>query len=100
MDLSMRTILTATLLTLFLGSATADTPPTPTTAPPKPAPTATATDFASQAKLLFRVAACGGQDEIPERFSKSAITSHCKEMAGIYSSYKRAWADQAKKFIG
>ena len=28
-----------------------------------------------------------------------AIVAHCKEMTGIYASYKKAWADQAKKFI-
>ncbi|MCX5743714.1 MAG: hypothetical protein NT062_14575 [Proteobacteria bacterium] len=57
-------------------------------------------DYGAAAKTLFRVAACGGDDAIPERFSKPAIDAHCKEMKGIYSSYKKAWADQAKKFLG
>jgi len=60
---------------------------------------AAGTDFGPQARLMFRVAACGGDDAIPERFSAKAITAHCKEMAGIYASYKKAWADEAQRFI-
>jgi len=57
------------------------------------------TDFGPQARVMFRVAACGGDDAIPARFSTKAITAHCKEMAEIYTSYKKAWADQAQAFI-
>jgi hypothetical protein len=57
------------------------------------------TDFGGQARVMFRVAACGGDDAIPERFSAKAITAHCREMAGIYASYQKAWADQAQAFI-
>ncbi|HEU4730953.1 MAG TPA: hypothetical protein VFT22_23830 [Kofleriaceae bacterium] len=57
------------------------------------------TDFGPQARAMFRVAACGGDDAIPERFSARAINAHCREMAAIYASYKKAWADEAKAFI-
>jgi len=57
------------------------------------------TDFGPQARLMFRVAACGSDDAIPERFSARGITAHCKEMAAIYASYRKAWADEAKAFI-
>ncbi len=60
---------------------------------------ATGSDFGPQARVMFRVAACGGDDAIPERFSARAITAHCKEMAATYASYKRAWLDEAKAFI-
>jgi hypothetical protein len=66
---------------------------------PARAEPAAGTDFGSQARAMFRVAACGSEDAIPERFSARAITAHCKEMAGIYASYKKAWADDAKAFI-
>ena len=59
----------------------------------------TGTDFGPQARVMFRVAACGDEEAIPERFSAKAITAHCKEMAGIYTSYRKAWADAAKAFI-
>ena len=57
------------------------------------------TDFAAQAKVLFRVSACGSEDAIPERFNAKSIERHCKSMHDLYASYKRAWADQATKFI-
>lgn len=60
---------------------------------------ASGTEFATQVREMFRVAACGSDDAIPERFSARTIDAHCKEMAEVYKSYKRAWADQAQKFI-
>jgi hypothetical protein len=57
------------------------------------------TEFAQQVREMFRVAACGSDDAIPERFSAHTIDAHCKEMAEVYKSYKHAWADQAEKFI-
>ena len=82
----MRTSFVATLLvTALVGTAHAE-------------PSA-GTDFGPQARVMFRVAACGSDDAIPERFSAKAITAHCKEMAGIYASYKKAWADEARTFI-
>jgi hypothetical protein len=59
----------------------------------------TGTDFGPQARAMFRVAACGTSDPIPERFSARAITAHCKEMAALYTSYRRAWVDEAQRFI-
>jgi hypothetical protein len=58
-----------------------------------------ATDFGPQARVMFRVAACGSDDAIPARFSARAITAHCKEMAAIYASYRKAWANEAQAFI-
>jgi hypothetical protein len=57
------------------------------------------TDYADEVRTLYRVAACGGDDAIPDRFSAKAIDAHCKEMASVYKSYKKEWADQAEKFI-
>ena len=68
-------------------------------AAPAQAEPSAGTDFGAQARVLFRVAACGGDDAVPARFSAKAIAAHCKEMAEIYASYKKAWADQAQSFI-
>src|SRR5512140_1539445 len=57
------------------------------------------TDFGPQVRAMFRAAACGGDDAIPEKFPQRTIDAHCKEMAGVYGSYKKSWADQAQKFI-
>ncbi|HEX8107614.1 MAG TPA: hypothetical protein VF516_07780 [Kofleriaceae bacterium] len=57
------------------------------------------TDFGAEARVMFRVAACGGDDAVPERFSARAIAAHCRDMAEIYGSYKKAWAEPAQAFI-
>lgn len=61
-----------------------------------PAP---ARDYASEVKTLFRIGACGNDDVVADKLPKKAIAAHCKEMADLYASYKRAWADQAGAFI-
>ena len=74
----------------------------PAVADPARAPTAAeraGTDFGPQVRTMFRVAACGSADAIPERFAARAVAAHCKEMASIYASYKRAWVDEAERFI-
>jgi len=57
------------------------------------------TDFGAQARVMFRVAACGGDDAIPARFSARSIAAHCKDMTQIYASYRKAWVDEAQGFI-
>jgi hypothetical protein len=57
------------------------------------------TDFAREVRAMFRAAACGGDDAIPEKFSAKVIDAHCKEMLAVYASYRKAWADEAQKFI-
>jgi hypothetical protein len=56
-------------------------------------------DFAPEVRAMFRVAACGGDDAIPERFAAKIIDAHCKELRAVYASYKKAWADPARQFI-
>ncbi len=110
----MRVVAVVSGLVISLGTAfaqPADMPPAPPTkakpsdgwAKPKPPtksslPEATV-DFGPQVKVLFRVAACGSDEAPPERFNAKSIDRHCKEMAQEYASYRKAWADQAAKFI-
>jgi hypothetical protein len=68
-------------------------------AEPSAAAPVAGTDFGPAVRALFRVAACGGDDAIPPRFSAKAITAHCKDMAEIYAGYKKAWATGAQAFI-
>jgi len=84
----MRTPILALLMTCLAGAAHADTPPA-----------AAGTDYGPQVREMFRVAACGGDDALPERYPARAINAHCQEMAALYKSYKKAWADQAQSFI-
>jgi hypothetical protein len=85
---AMRSPVIVAVLCLGLASAHAE-----------PAAKPDGTDYGPQIRAMFRVAACGSDDAIPDRFSIRTIDSHCKEMQEVYKSYKHAWADQAQKFI-
>ncbi len=85
----MRTALVVLAL-LIAGSAHAD---------PEPKATSKGTDYGPQVRAMFRVAACGSDDAVPERFSVRTVDAHCKDMQEVYKSYKRAWADKAQAFI-
>jgi hypothetical protein len=58
-------------------------------------------DFAAEAKLLYRVAACGHTDSpVPEGFdSPVVVDAHCKELASMIADYKKSWVDVAMPFI-
>lgn len=56
-------------------------------------------DFAAQARHLFRVAACGGTDDLPSRFDASVVAKHCEELAHAYDEYKKSWLDVAEPFL-
>jgi len=84
-----RSFIAVSILCCAIGAARADQKPAPTKG----------TDFADEVRTLYRIAACGGDDSIPERFTARTIDLHCKEMAEVYKSYRKAWADQAEKFI-
>jgi hypothetical protein len=79
----MRTVVLAISILLFCARAQADD----------------GTDFGPQVRAMFRVAACGGDDAIPERFAQRTIDAHCTELHAVYKSYKKAWADQVQAFI-
>ena len=84
----MRTLLPLTLVAALLGSARAT-----------PRSGAAGTDFASDVQLMFRVAACGGDDPVPARFSVKMVDAHCRELRAVYAAYRREWADVAQAFI-
>ncbi len=81
--------LTRSALALLLVAGTASASPE----------TARGTDFAPQVRAMFRVAACGGNDAIPDKFPAKTIDAHCSELKAVYASYKKAWADEVQKFI-
>ncbi|HEY1550545.1 MAG TPA: hypothetical protein VGG28_22105 [Kofleriaceae bacterium] len=57
------------------------------------------TDFGPQVRTMFRVAACGGDDPVPDRFGAKLVDEHCSELRAVYKAYKKAWADPAQSFI-
>ncbi|HEY1959370.1 MAG TPA: hypothetical protein VGH28_27355 [Polyangiaceae bacterium] len=57
-------------------------------------------DFATDAKTLFRVAACGSTDQpVPAGFDATVVDTHCKELASMIAEYKKTWVDVAMPFI-
>jgi hypothetical protein len=56
-------------------------------------------DFIAQARVLFRVAACGTTGEIPARFDAAVVAKHCEELGRAYADYKKTWVDVARPFI-
>lgn len=64
-----------------------------------PAPRTPGSDFGAQARAMYRVAACGGDEALAPRFNPKTIERHCKELRELYASHKRRWANQATAFL-
>jgi hypothetical protein len=56
-------------------------------------------DFAEEARLLFRVAACGSDDPLPEGIDAKVVKAHCDEILPKIASYKRRYVGVAKPFL-
>ncbi|MDP9152362.1 MAG: hypothetical protein M3O36_20745 [Myxococcota bacterium] len=63
------------------------------------APRGDGESFLSQARTLFRVAACGPSGDVPTRFDAAVVARHCEQLAHAYDDYRRTWVDVAKPFI-
>jgi hypothetical protein len=107
------------------GSSHADLPPTPQTAaaqtdagdgwiseppaksgpiaaPPDPRkePGNTAgKDFADEAKLLFRVAACAGDAPLPANLDAATVKKHCDEILPKIEAYRTRYVGVVKPFL-
>ena len=81
---------------------TANATPTPTATPSASAaaaPPLEGADFVSQAKVLYRVAACGASGDVPARFDANIVAKHCDELSRAYSDYRKSWVEVAEPFI-
>jgi hypothetical protein len=56
-------------------------------------------EFLDEARVLFRVAACGPTGEVPERFDAAVVSRHCADLDRAYDDYKKSWVDVAKPFL-
>ena len=52
-------------------------------------------DFTPEAKLLWRIAACGGSDALPEGVDAKMVDRHCKDLEAAITKYKTRWVDKA-----
>lgn len=68
----------------------------PGSAPEAPARPA---DFADDARLIYRVAACASDAPLPEQLDARVVKRHCKALAPRLRAYERRYVDFAKGFI-
>src|SRR5260221_13726708 len=56
-------------------------------------------DFTGDAKLFYRVVACGGSDAVPANLDAARVDKHCDEMAKRYEEFKKTYATPAEAFF-
>lgn len=64
-----------------------------------PAAESDALDFTAEAKLLYRVVACGNEDALPEGLDAKVVAEHCKELHRRQDKYRETWIKEASPFI-
>jgi hypothetical protein len=52
--------------------------------------------FIAQARILYRVAACGAVGEIPARFDAGVVGRHCEDLRRAEEEYRQTWIDVAR----
>lgn len=81
--------------------------PSPTPAPattlaaaPRPTPTSPqGEDFAADARLLYRVVACIGDEPVPKELNAAVLKQHCDWMSARIKNYQEKYAAQATPFF-
>jgi hypothetical protein len=81
----------AAMLTLSMLALLAQTP--------APAAAAPALDFTEEAKILYRVVACGNDAPLPEGMDAKIVDEHCKELHRRADKYRETWIKEASPFI-
>jgi hypothetical protein len=56
-------------------------------------------DFLGDAKLFYRVVACGGTDPLPAAIDAPTVEAHCAEMAKRYQHYTEKYVTPARTFF-
>ena len=56
-------------------------------------------DFTEEAKVLYRVVACGNDAALPEGMDAKIVEEHCKELHRRADKYKETWIKEASPFI-
>jgi hypothetical protein len=58
-----------------------------------------AVDFIADAKLYYRVVACGNADPLPEGIDAAIVDKHCAEMTKRYASFTEKYITPARAFF-
>jgi hypothetical protein len=59
-----------------------------------------AQDFIAEAKVFYRVVACGGTDALPANADAAVVEKHCAEMTKRYESFRTKYVEPARTFFG
>ena len=58
-----------------------------------------ARDYIADAKLFYRIVACGGSDPVPAGFDADLVTRHCGWVAKRYAEYEHDYVKPASEFF-
>jgi len=58
-----------------------------------------ARDYISDAKLFYRVVACGGSDALPDSVDGKVVDKHCEEMKKRYDHFTDKYISPAREFF-
>ncbi len=56
-------------------------------------------DFVAEAQLLYRIAACAGDQPVPERFDARDVDAHCEWLAPHQDKYRSRYVETAARFL-
>ncbi|MFT3693934.1 MAG: hypothetical protein QM831_12385 [Kofleriaceae bacterium] len=56
-------------------------------------------DFIADAKLYYRVVACGNADALPAGIDAGIVDKHCAVMAKRYADFQKSYVEPAEKFF-
>ena len=80
-------------------AATAQAIPAPPTPVPLPPPAPGGADFSAEARLLFRVVACGGDEPLPATFEATALDQHCRWLQERVEPYRNDYLARLTPFF-
>jgi hypothetical protein len=58
-----------------------------------------ARDYIGEAKLFYRVVACGGSDPLPAEVDPATVDKHCAAMAKLFEEWGKTYAEPAATFF-
>ena len=66
---------------------------------PSPSPVLEGQDFSTEARLLFRIAACSGDEPLPKGIDPAIVKTHCDWLLPKMESYKKLYVGVAQPFL-
>ena len=54
-----------------------------------------ARDYIGEAKLFYRVVACGGSEALPANLDATTVDKHCAAMAKLFEEFDKTYAQPA-----